>query len=106
MSVTQITSIQRGIVFLMAEWSGQAKWAYKHLTAFLDKQQPKVETFVCIDVDQESGVYDLPEFSGKIHGFGEAAVVKDGRIIFVTVLGKDKAQADERCEELLRFYRG
>jgi hypothetical protein len=106
MATTQITSIQKGIVFLMAEWSGQAKWAHKHLTAFLDKQKSKVEKFVCIDVDREPGVYDLPEFSGKIHGFGEAAVVKDGRIVFVTVLGKDKELADERCEELLRVYKG
>ena len=106
MPTTQIASIQRGVIFLMAEWSGQAKWAYKHLTAFLDKQSTKVERFVCIDIDQKPYIGDLPELSGKIHGFGEAAVVKDGRIVFVTVLGKEKELADARCEELLRFYKG
>ena len=101
---TDITSVQRGIIFLMAEWSGSAKMAFKQLTDILAQRHTASEHLICIDVDREPGVYDLPEFFGKIHGNGEAAVVRDGRIVFVTSLGKDKSQMQERCEELLRFY--
>ncbi|SRR6266498_4433809 len=104
MSVAAISSIQRGIVFVMAQWSGQAKWAHQHLTGFLSQHPPALEHLTCIDVDEEPSVYDLPEFSGKIHGYGEVAVVRDGRIVFVTVLGKDRSRIQEHCEELLRFY--
>ena len=101
---TNIKSIERGIIFLMAEWSGQAKWSHKQLTEFLKQRQIAPEHFICIDVDHEPDIYDLPELSGKIHGFGEAVVVRDGRIVFVTTLGKDKSQINERFEELFRFY--
>ncbi len=105
MATTKITSIQKGIIFLMAAWSGQAKWAYTQLTSFLEQRGMVLEHFICIDIDRELDVCDLPELSGKIHGFGEAAVVKDGRITFVTALGKDKDLIDQKCEELLRFYK-
>ena len=88
----------------MAEWSSSAKMAYKQLTDILAERHTKPEHLICIDVDREPGVYDLPEFSGKIHGHGEAAVVREGRIVFVITLGKDKTQIHKRCEELLRFY--
>jgi hypothetical protein len=105
MPTTHIASIHNGIIFLMAEWSGQSKWAYKHLATYLEKQGISIETLASIDIDRKPYIADLPELAGKIHGFGEAAVVKDGRIVFVTVLGKDKELADERCEELLRVYK-
>jgi hypothetical protein len=104
MTTTSITSIQRGIVFVMAEWSGQAKWAHKQLVDFLAEHRTPPEHLTCIDVDRQPDVYDLPEFSGKIHGYGEAAAVRDGRIVFVTTLGKDKNRIQERCAELLKFY--
>jgi len=57
-------------------------------------------------VDLEPKVYEMPEFAGRIHGWGEAAVVRDGRIVFVTVLGKDQSRIQEHCEELIRVYEG
>jgi hypothetical protein len=62
------------------------------------------EQLVCIDIDREPEIYDVPEFSGKVHGWGEAAVVRDGRIVFVTVLGKDQTWIQEHCDELFRAY--
>lgn len=88
----------------MAEWSGSAKMAFKQLTDLLRQSHTPSEHLICIDVDREPGIYDLPEFADKIHGNGEAAIVRDGRIVFVTSLGKDKSQIRERCEELLAFY--
>ena len=104
MTVAAIASVQRGIVFVMAQWSGQAKWAYRQLTEFLADHPAALEHLVCIDVDHEPGVYDLPEFAGKIHGYGETAIVRDGRIVFVTVLGKDRERIQEHCEELVKVY--
>jgi hypothetical protein len=37
MTTTTIASIQRGIVFLMAEWSGGAQCAYPKPVAFLEQ---------------------------------------------------------------------
>jgi hypothetical protein len=101
---TDIASVRHGIIFLMAEWSGSAQMAKKQLTDILAHHHLTSQHLICIDVDREPSVYDLPEFAGKIHGNGEAAVVRDGRIVFVTSLGKNKNLIHERCEELLRFY--
>jgi hypothetical protein len=99
-----ISSIQNGIVFLMAEWSGPAKQAYDGLKHYLEKHDWPLSLLTCINVDQEPAVYDLPELSGKIHGWGEAIVIRNGKIAFVTTLGKDRGQFEARCEELLKNY--
>ena len=99
-----ISSIQNGIVFLMAEWSGPAKLAYNGLRHFLEKRGLVLSNLTCIDVDREPSIYDLPELAGKIHGWGEALVIKNGKIVVVTALGKDKSQFENRCEELLSNY--
>jgi hypothetical protein len=104
MTDTTIQSVQRGIIFVMAQWSGNAQQAHKHLAAFLEQHGIPAERLLCIDVDREPGVYGVPEFTGKIHGWGEAAVVREGRIVFVTILGKDLSRIQEHCEELLRVY--
>ena len=88
----------------MAEWSGPAKAAHKYLAEFLAQNPPALEHLICIDLDRQPEVYNLPELSGKIHGYGEAAVINDGFIVFATILGKEKSQISERCEELLRKF--
>jgi hypothetical protein len=40
----------------------------------------------------------------KIHGWGETAIVKNGTIVFVTVLGKDQDRIQKHFDELLRVY--
>jgi hypothetical protein len=104
MSPSRIQSIQHGIIFLMAQWSGGAHWAHKQLTDFLEQRGVPPDRLATLDIDREPYVYDLPELAGKVHGWGETAVVKDGRIVFVTILGKDKGRIQEHCEELLRAY--
>jgi hypothetical protein len=101
---TIFASVQNGIVFLMAEWSGSAKLAYNDLKRFLENHRLALDNLTCVDVDREPGIYDLPELSGKIHGWGEVVVIKNSKIIFVTTLGKDKSQLQNRCEELLKIY--
>jgi hypothetical protein len=101
--MTSITSIQRGIVFLLARWSGPAVNARDILLNLLQDRGIS-EHLLCVDVDREPEIYDVPELSGKIHGWGEAAVVRDGKIVFVTVLGKDLGRIQEHCDELFRAY--
>jgi len=104
MNTKSITSIQYGIVFLTATWSGGAQWALPKLVAFLEQNDISSEQLHVFDVDQNPDLYDLPELIGKIHGWGEALVVKDGRILFFTRLGKDQHLIQEHCDELLRVY--
>jgi hypothetical protein len=104
MTTTSINSIQRGIVFLMATWSGGAQWALPKLVSFLEEQDIPSEQLHVFDVDQHPELYDLPELVGKIHGWGEALVIKDGTIVFVTRFGKDQHLIQEHCDELLRVY--
>jgi hypothetical protein len=104
MTSTCITSIRRGIVFLMATWSGGAQWAFPKLVSFLEQHGIPSEQLHVFDVDQHPEIYDLPELAGKLHGWGEALVVKDGRIVFVTCLGKDQHLIQEHCDELLQVY--
>src|SRR5471030_2926851 len=100
---TTFASVRNGIVFLMAEWS-PAKLAYNDLKNFLEHRRSALDNLTCVDVDREPDIYDLPELSGKIHGWGEVVVVKNGKIVFVTEIGKDKSQIQNRCEELLKNY--
>jgi len=104
MTTSSIQSIQHGIVFLMAKWSGGAVWAHGQLVKFLDQRGIPAQQLTVLDVDCHPELYDMPEFAGKIHGWGETAIVQGGRIVFVTVLGKDQARIEEHCEELLRVY--
>jgi hypothetical protein len=104
MTADTISSIDHGIVFLMARWSGSATWAHRQLTQSLRQRGIPPERLTCVDIDREAAVYDVAEFSGKIHGWGEAAVVKHGRITFFTVLGRDQARIGEQCEQLLTAY--
>jgi hypothetical protein len=104
MTTAGITSIQRGIVFLMATWSGNAQWAFPKLVSFLEQHKIPPEQLHVFDVDQHPELYDLPELSEMIHGFGEALIVKDGRIVFIACLGKDQHLIQEHCDQLLRAY--
>jgi hypothetical protein len=104
MTATSITSIQSGFVFLMATWSGGAQWAFPKLVAYLEQHGISSEQLHVFDVDLHPELYDLPELAGKIHGWGETLVIKDGKIMFSTRLGKDRDSIQEHCDELLRFY--
>lgn len=103
-TTTTIQSIQHGILFLMAKWSGGSKWGHGQLVKFLEQRGIPLEQLHALDVDRHPELYDMPEFVGRIHGWGEAAVVKDGRIILVTVLGKDQSRIQEHCDELFSAY--
>ena len=78
--------------------------AHRYLVSFLEQRGFPSEQLHILDVDQHPELYDLPELAGKIHGWGEALVIRDGMIVFVTRLGKDQHSIQEHCDELLRVY--
>ena len=54
----------------------------------LEQRGIPMEHLHVLDVDRHPELYDLPEFVGRIHGWGEAAVVRDGKVLFVTTIGR------------------
>ena len=105
-STISIRDIDRGIVFFMAEWSGPAQWAWRQLCEFVGSYQGAKPNIIKIEWQDAGPVYSLPELEGKVHAWGEAMVVKGGQILFFTVLGKEKADVQINCQELLRVYDG
>jgi hypothetical protein len=104
MTTTSITSIQSGIVFLMATWSGGAQWAFSKLVSYLEQHDVPSEQLHVFDIDQHQELYDLPELAGKVHGWGETLVIKDGRVVLFTRLGKNQHLIQENLDEILRVY--
>ncbi len=101
--MTSTTSIQRGVLFLHARWSGPSIIAQQYLLGFLEERGVS-GCLVCIDLDAEPEIYQVPEFSGKVHGWGEVAVVRDGSVVFFAALAKDQGRIRELCDELFRAF--
>jgi hypothetical protein len=83
-----LNDISRGILFLMAFWSGTSVKGFATLTqvvATLD--QEKALELVVIDVDGSPALYHIPEFLGNVHGNGETAWVRNGSVIATSGLG-------------------
>jgi hypothetical protein len=77
-----------GVLFVMAWWSGPARVAFARLRRVLDGLDPhgRLELAV-VDTDRADDLFQLPEFFGKIHGAGETAWVRDGRIVHRSGIG-------------------
>ena len=83
-----IRSIDRGILFLMAFWSGPSVKAFARITEIVSKvDQGQTLQLSVVDVDGSQPLYELPEFLGRIHGAGETAWVRNGAIIATSGLG-------------------
>jgi hypothetical protein len=77
-----VRSIRRGVLFLMAYWSGYAVQAFTGLTKVLARPDADGLELVVIDVDDSPELDALPELKGRLHhGSGEAVWVRDGRIV-------------------------
>lgn len=82
--VGTIRSISRGILFMMAFWSGSCQLAFVRVTELLARLAPDDLELVVVDVDGSPELYDIAEFKGKIHGYGESAWVHNGRVVATT----------------------
>lgn len=82
-----VQSIERGVLFLMAFWSGGALQAFAALTEVLSRLAADELEVVVVDVDGSSDLYHVPEFEGKVHGWGETAWIRNGKIIATSGVG-------------------
>ena len=82
-----VRSINRGVLFLMAFWSGPALQAFAKLTEVLARLDAESLELVVVDVDGSPDLYELPELKGEVHGNGETAWVRDGKIVATSGLG-------------------
>lgn len=99
---TVIGSIDRGILYFMAFWSGSSITSFRTLTevvAQLDKAGAL--NFVVVDVDGSPSLYEVPELRGKIHGAGEVAWIRKGKIIATSGLGLNLASYESNTASLL-----
>jgi hypothetical protein len=83
-----IPDIRRGVLFLMAFWSGTSFHSLHHLKRVLSRidADGRLEV-VIVDVDGCPDLYDAPEFFGKLHGNGEAAWVSRGKVVATAAYG-------------------
>lgn len=86
-----VRSIRQGILFLMAFWSGPSVQAFAKLTEVLARHDAEGLELVVADVDGSPALYELPEFKGKVHGAGETAWVRDGKIVATSDLSLNTA---------------
>ena len=83
-----INSIQQGILFLMAFWSGTSVRAFARLAEVIAKPEEfGTIDFVAVDIDGSHFLYEIPEFLGKVHGNGETAWIRNGQIVNTSRIG-------------------
>lgn len=82
-----IRSIRRGVLFLMAFWSGPSVAAFSKLTEMLSRIGMEGLELVVVDVDGSQELETVPEFKEMIRGAGETAWVRDGEIVSTSGLG-------------------
>jgi hypothetical protein len=78
-----LTTIQFGVLFVMAFWSGPARRAFEELKRVLQAidTDSRLE-LVVVDTDGCEDLYHLPELAkGKLTGAGETAWIRAGKIL-------------------------
>jgi hypothetical protein len=96
-----VRSIHRGVLFIMAYWSIHSVQAFARLTEVLARLDAEGLEVVVADMDDSSGLCQLPEFRGKVSGAGETAWVREGRIVATSGLGLNTACFEPRTLALL-----
>jgi len=91
---------------LHARWSGPSVVALSRLRGAVAAAAIRPDEFHVIDLDETPAIYDLPELSRLIHGWGEAFLIRNGTISGFRVLGRDKHKPDEQIQALLDEIRG
>jgi len=83
-----IAGIGRGILFIMAFWSGTARLAFAELKRVLGRYDPGGQLeVVVVDTDGCPDLYEHPAFVDRMHGAGEAAWIVGGEVVCTSGLG-------------------
>jgi hypothetical protein len=83
-----IGPIRLGVLFVMAFWSGPSRQGFAKLKDVLAAHDPggRLEVVV-VDTDGCPDLCDAPEFAGQLHGWGEVAWIRDGRVVRTSGMG-------------------
>lgn len=101
-NVSLIRSIKRGILFVMAFWSGTSVRAFSQLSEVIGRNDPDgTLEFVVIDTDGAGEFYLHSEFTDKLHGHGETAWIKDGVIQCTSGVGYNPSCFEPNTKGLL-----
>lgn len=83
-----IRDVERGILFLMAFWSGPSVRAFTRLTEVLSTMDcGRILKLAAVDVDGSPALHELPYCQGGIRGAGETAWIRNGSIVATSGLG-------------------
>lgn len=94
--------IERGLLFVMAFWSGSSYQSLIAITATLADLDPLAHLdFVVIDTDGATQWYDHPGFRNRLHGCGEIAWIRNGSIVASTEIGFDPKSYRSNTEILM-----
>lgn len=94
--------IERGLLFVMAFWSGASFQSLITITELLAELDPDARLeFVNIDTDGATELYDHPSFKNRLHGCGEIAWIRNSNIIATTNIGFDPKNYRKNMQELL-----
>jgi hypothetical protein len=101
-SLSDLLAREKAAIFFSASWSGPSNVALRALQAAADEQGMTVTEFHIVDVDvEEKAIHQLMAEGYSMHGYGEAAVVRNGKISFFSVLGRDPKMLPTRVREFL-----
>ncbi|MFN0196822.1 MAG: hypothetical protein ACKVT0_08740 [Planctomycetaceae bacterium] len=89
-----VRSVQNGVLFLVAFWSGPSLTAFSKLSEILHQMNVDNLELVVVDVDGSLDIYQLPEirglFGGVVNappGYGEVVYCQDGQIVHAAIIG-------------------
>ena len=98
-----LRSVERGIGFFMAFWSGTSFQSLRRLIDVLDERKGVAIELVIFDVDGSETLYGLPEFEAlgsRFGGNGETVWLRRGKVVAMT-WGAHDQRSDYRKNLLL-----
>ncbi len=94
--------IDRGLLFVMAFWSGPSFQSLVAITEILADLDPSgCLEFVVLDTDGATELHDHPGFKNRLHGCGEIAWIRNGTIVVTTEIGFNPQDYRRNTESLL-----
>lgn len=97
-----LDTIDLGVLFLMAFWSGPSWAAFTRFKQVLTALDPtgRLE-LVVVDIDGCPDLCATPEFLGRVHGSGEVAWLRDRQVVFTSGRGHRPDHFESCTRQLL-----
>ena len=105
-SLAEILRQKRASVFFHASWSGPSHVALRALRDHLSVSAIPESEITIIDVDaEEKTICRLVDEGISLHGYGEAVVIRDGKIRHFSALGRGDDTITMRIDTFLNEHR-